>query len=105
MNKYSLGFGLGLGTIIISYYYYKKCLQNNKDLNKNEEKDYILKKEIDNIVNKPEPIVLHNMSIDDTDTDTDKKMIKDILDEILNKVERNFGDEENNSSNQWTLVE
>jgi len=94
MNKYSLGFGLGLGTIIISYYYYKKCLQNNKEQKKDESKK---EQKVDN---ESEKIVLDNMNIYNTNNDTDK-----IIQEVLNGILDEIVNEENNPTNQWTLVE
>ena len=114
MNRYSLGLGLGLGSVIISYYYYKKCLQN-KDLNKSqlEKKNYnsidkkvlIEKKEF---IEKTELIDKKEL-IEKTDNDKeisndDKEIIKDILDEIVEKI-KNEENMMSSFSNTWTLVE
>ena len=109
MNRYSLGLGLGLGSVIISYYYYKKCLQN-KDLNKSqlEKKNYnsidkkVLIEKKDN-----KEISEYDKEISDNDkeiSNDDKEIIKDILDEIVEKI-KNEENMMSSFSNTWTLVE
>ncbi len=109
MNRYSLGLGLGLGSVIISYYYYKKCLQN-KDLNKSQ-----LEKKNNNSIDKKEliekkdnkEISEYDKEISDNDKEIsngDKEIIKDILDEIVEKI-KNEENMMSSFSNTWTLVE
>ena len=94
MNKFSLGLGMGLGSILISYYYYKKCIQNN------EIKDEIKLDEIKDEIKLDE---IKKVDESELGQDNPNIIIKDILDEIIENVENV---EKNVCFNEnWTIIE
>jgi hypothetical protein len=91
MNKYSIGLalGMGLGSILISYSYFKNCniykeknikKENNENtnLNKNNSMDT-------NRIIKIDKVFIKEQDIEDK-LKTSNEIVKDILDDIINDV-------------------
>ena len=86
MNKYSIGLALGLGSIIISYFYYKNCKQENNEAENNSMNTEKIKKKITFFINdNDKEKEKENKYIEDK-SKTSNEIVKDILDDIIDNI-------------------